>query len=155
MVWLINVETTYSTKRARTSVSAANRSDRTHNIHTSTTTDNTKTTFIGERPATSSSMMPSIFARSPLAVTPFPREMPPIARKTTVQRNCSKSSCERYGQYLPRDRSSKRARTFVRIPVPKNATIGMTAMMPMSPMYPSIARSKHQRPMVKIHTNAT
>ena len=67
-------------------------------------------------------LMPSIFSVTVAAIvcnnpdedTALPRESPPAARMIMVHRKLLKSS-------------------FVRIPVPKNATIGMIATTPMSP----------------------
>ena len=60
---------------------------------TSTTVVSTTITPNSERPSTSRRMRISILSNRPLDVTPFPSAIPPIARKTTDHRNCSKSSC--------------------------------------------------------------
>lgn len=52
-----------------------------------TTSARTQTTAYGESPETRCRMTESIFWRSPLVVTAFPSAIPPMARKTTVQRN--------------------------------------------------------------------
>jgi hypothetical protein len=59
---------------------------------TKTTGERTRTTVYKERPSSKRWIIPSIVTSSPLDVTPLPRAIPPIAKKTIVQANCSKSS---------------------------------------------------------------
>lgn len=65
-------------------------------------------------PSTFSVTVAAIVCSKPDEETALPRESPPAARMMMVQRKLLKSS-------------------FVRIPVPKKATIGMIATTPISP----------------------
>ena len=65
-------------------------------------------------PSTFSVTVAAMVCRSPEDETAFPRDNPPAARMMIVQRKLLKSS-------------------FVRMPVPKKATIGMMATTPISP----------------------
>ena len=65
-------------------------------------------------PSTFSVIVPAMVCNKPEDETALPRDKPPAARMMMVQRKLLKSS-------------------LVRIPVPKNATMGIIAMTPMSP----------------------
>ena len=71
----------------------------------------------------------AIVCRRPELETAFPKLRPPAARMMMVQRKLLKSS-------------------LVRMPVPKNRTMGMIAITPMSPKKWSSWWEKHQRTMV-------
>lgn len=66
---------------------------------TRTMTESRSTTGYKSMPEISSRMPSPSTSNSPLFVTPFPSAMPPMAMKTTVHKNCSKSSCARPPQH--------------------------------------------------------
>lgn len=116
------------------------------------TTESTRTTVYKESPLTSCRIPPSRTPSKPLEVTAFPSAIPPIARKTTVHKNCSKSSCRFFSTFI---KSHPIRQTFLSTPVEKNATIGMSAITPISPTYSSIECSAHHKAIVTKQTNTT
>jgi hypothetical protein len=61
-------------------------------VRTNTIPESTRTTVYKDISVMMPRMISSITSNNPLLVTPFPRAIPPIARKTTVHKKCSKSS---------------------------------------------------------------
>ena len=123
---------------------------------TRTTVVSTTITPNSDRPSTSRRMRMSILSNRPLDVTPFPSAIPPIARKTTDHRNCSKSSCGQGEVSVCMQESGRQyLLTFFKTPVPKKATIGMIAITPISPIHLSILCSRTQRVIVTTHTSVT
>lgn len=61
-------------------------------VQTKTIGDRMNTTVSNEKPDTRSRIPSPMMSSRPLLVTPLPNAMPPIARKTIVHANCSKSS---------------------------------------------------------------
>ena len=84
-------------------------------------------------PSTFSVMALAIVCKRPEEETALPRDRPPAARMMMVQRKLLKSS-------------------FVRMPVPKNRTMGMMATTPMSPNTFSSWCVTHQRAIVQTVT---
>ena len=119
---------------------------------TRTIGDKTKTTVESERPLTESCIMAPMISNSPLLETPWPRAMPPMARKTIVHANCSKSS---YLQDQQMRNCLDHELTLFKTPVPKKAMMGMIAITPMSPTTFSIACSMHHKAIVIKHTIVT
>ncbi len=81
------------------------------------------------RPSTFCVMLLAMVCNRPELLTALPSAKPPAARIIIVQRKLLKSS-------------------FVKMPVPKNSTIGIIAMTPISPKKPSSWWLKHHRTMV-------
>lgn len=98
-------------------------------------------------------MSTSIILSNPLDVKPFPSATPPIAKNTIVHANCSKSSFQRLINH--RSTNKLKRQTFFKTPVPKNATMGIMAITPISPTQSSTSVSTHHSAIVTRHTTVT
>lgn len=123
-------------------------------ILTKTTSVRSKTTAGRLRPPKRSLIPSPATARSPELATPLPRAIPPMARKTMVHKNCSKSSCSKI-ECVHYPHTAEGSLTFRKTPVEKKATIGMSEIIPMSPKVSSRRFATHQRTIVAMQTNDT